>query len=359
MIRQRIETLFLALILAPMASMPLGAVSVSAQSETPDRQAESDVALLAEGEIPASIGNSVAWRVVQDVAEPQGQAQDETRSLGFGVPFAEPILTTVSETGRALEFGPGEAFYVADDSTTKRESLGDGAVPYYRIALVPAAEASDPGGDTLVVAGEPFELFGDSSSEVVRAVGGTVSDGAAIAFSTPYPAMLLVLEGSVSILPEETGGTISAGEAVLLPTGSPTGTTGFARADGGEARFIVAAVQRPEERPFSVGRTDSLSVTVHLTACPDGASVARVGANPGSAGPLCVEGDDPVSSTPLAETNVVLANVETGERFDGVTDQEGAIAFNDLPAGTYELSVPDGQSASRCQVVRVGGLDYV
>ena len=73
-------------------------------------------------------------------------------------PETDPILTTNIDTGEVREFAPGEAFYAAEDSTTRRESVTDEAVPYSRIALVDADDADDPGGDTLVLAGEPFEL---------------------------------------------------------------------------------------------------------------------------------------------------------------------------------------------------------
>src|SRR5215203_3879505 len=91
---------------------------------------------LAEGPAPTAIGESVAWRLVRDTAEPEGQAGDEVRAAGFGIPEADPILTTNVDTDEVREFAPGEAFYAAEDSTTRRESVTDQAVPYSRIALV-------------------------------------------------------------------------------------------------------------------------------------------------------------------------------------------------------------------------------
>lgn len=324
--------------LAPGLLRPAVAAQTQSSSDEP-------IQTLAQGPIPSSIGTNVAWRVVVDEAEPAGQAKDEVRALGFAVAVNEAIRLTNPNTGNVRDLQPGEASYVTEDAEQRRESLTDEAVPYARIALVPADEANDAGGDNLLLVGRPFELRDPRDDVELRAFGGTVGSDP-ISVSSAWPVLLLVLEGSITILPE-TGVQLDGGDAVVLAGTLGSYTSGFV-ATSGEARFVAAAVLSPQETGFSVWPGDGANASFNISACPPGAPVADVGENPGSAGPLC-GGDATDAADPVPGAAVELTNTDTGQVFRSQADADGRLSFTDLPAGTYEAAFPDAPAAAtRC-----------
>ena len=204
----------------------------------------------AEGEIPGSIGRTVAWRVVRDVAEPKVEAADEVRALGFGVPIADPLLTTNVDTGNVARFDPGHIFYVIEDSTTRRESLTRATVPYIRIALVPEDEVTDPGGDTLLFAGDAFALPADTSDLVIRATSFEVAEGERRPIGGTRTMLILAVDGSIAyegIYGQ--AGTLQAGEAatVVVPEGGvpDSNRVDISGLDPDGSRYVFATVEYP------------------------------------------------------------------------------------------------------------------
>ncbi len=80
----------------------------------------------------------------------------------------------------------------------------DEAVPYSRIALVDAADADDPGGDTLVLAGEAFELREQRDDLLLRLDAGTV-DARPATIDQVWPSLLIVTEGTSPCSPRRQG----------------------------------------------------------------------------------------------------------------------------------------------------------
>ncbi len=321
---------------------------------------------LAEGALPTGAGDQVAWRLVRDTAEPAGEAGAETRAAGFGVPEADPILTTNLDNGEVREFGPGEAFYAAEESTTRRESVSDAAVPYQRIALVAADAANDPGGDTLLVAGDPFELRPERDDLLLRLEAGSVDERPA-SINQVWPSLLIVTEGSVTILPEETGVTLAVGEAVVLDGTFAASVSGVV-ATSGEARFLLARIVAADDpgTGFTVWPGEGVRVAFSLSVCPEDTAVVDLGETTGGAGPPPCraaqdDGDDAiepgefVEPAPLPGEDVVLTAQSTGDVVATVADPEGRAGFDALPPGEYAVEVPAAAAmTSRCRIAEIG-----
>jgi hypothetical protein len=131
---------------------PAGVRHVSA------RQTAAETTLLVRGEAELVPGSRVAWRVVQDVAEVGPMASFEERALGFAVassPFSN-LLFTDEETGSSYRLAPGEAAFVTEGTSQRRESLEEQGVSYLRIGLVEATHGNDAGGDRLRFGGPAF-----------------------------------------------------------------------------------------------------------------------------------------------------------------------------------------------------------
>jgi hypothetical protein len=145
--------------LATASALSAGFASPSARNVVA-RQARVEPTLLVRGEDEFSADANVAWRIVRDVAEVAPNAAFETRATGFAVatnPF-NSLLLTDEATGSTYRLAHGEAAFVRDGTTQRRESLGRGADSYLRIGLVEASLAEDAGGDRLIFAGPAFTI---------------------------------------------------------------------------------------------------------------------------------------------------------------------------------------------------------
>jgi hypothetical protein len=246
------RALFRASVVAILATPLLGERSRAQEGETVAVPLNEPpfVTGTAEGEIPKSIGQTVAWRVVQDVAEPQGQARDEVRALGFGVPIADPLLTTNVDTGNVARFNPGHVFYVIEDSTTRRESLSGETIPYVRIALVPPGEVTDPGGDTLLFAGEAFVLPNGVSDLRISARAYEIAEGDRIPFGGYRTVLIHAVAGSIAYEAiYGQSGLLLAGESatVVIPEngGPDSNRVDIVGRDPDGSRYVVAMVDPP------------------------------------------------------------------------------------------------------------------
>ena len=218
------------------------AAAVAPPATRAPAQASGEAEVVVRGAAPMPAGE-VAWRLVQDVAEPRGEARFEERALGFAIPLPlwNPLLLTDEATGAAYRIDGDGAAFVPDGLVQRRESLDEEAVPYLRLALVPAAEAADPGGDRLLFSGEPFAApTGDRELTLLR-VGLQAGESITVTGAADE-TFVLVEQGSAIVAGK-------AGEATLttiVGSGTSYGIGSFAGdvAIIGErdATYVVAAV---------------------------------------------------------------------------------------------------------------------
>jgi len=146
-------------------------------------------------EMPAT---EIAWRIVEDVAEPPGQAAFEQRALGFAMLPTAPIRITNQATGRQRVIDERGAAFVADGVTERRESLVNGAASYLRVALVSSEKRDDPGGDRLIFAGDPFPAPTGSREMTLYLDDLDLGDSATL-IGSGSPFLVLVVQGSATI----------------------------------------------------------------------------------------------------------------------------------------------------------------
>lgn len=360
--RSRPLGLALALLLAVGLLAPGGAWALR-QVDTPippgaddPSPAEGDAQVIAQG-VAALPADQVAWRVVRDTAEPIDVAIPEQRALGFALADADPILVNDTSYGAQTRLAPGEAGFAPDGTFQQRTSLTEASVPYYRLALAPADQASDDGGDQLLFAGDGFaapaglrdlDLTGD-----VLAPGeeGDLADGGA-------PALVLVTAGEVEV--EAAGSdpvTLAAGEAATF-----AGDLIFAAPDdaGEDAAYVVATVG-PEVPPAP---RFTGSVTVEVRACPEGmtaenlvaAECAAVAAADGfGVGLLDANGDDLTTNDDLGDGGLTWPGIPFGDYTVAEPEQpEGYDAFATTDAAGNLLdpaTVSIGRAAPDATVV--------
>lgn len=170
------------------------------------RQQPPGPTLLVRGETRLS-GAPMAWRVVSDVAEVGPAAAFERRALGFAVaatPFTALLLTDEA-TGSACRLAPGDAAFVRDGTSQRRESLAASPDSYLRIALVAPAAATDPGGDRLRFAGPAFPTPSGPATLSLHRIALGVGDTVALSPGAGATETLLLLEqGEIEM---DTGGS--------------------------------------------------------------------------------------------------------------------------------------------------------
>ena len=224
----------------------LVAAPVAASQEAPSATGPR---LLADGvgSLPAG---SVAWRVVEDVAEPPGAAAFEERALGFllnAQPLTGPLLVTDQATGRQTVVEPGAAAFVPEGASERRESQDGTATSYLRLALVPSAERRDPGGDRLVFAGGPF--VAPAGERVLALYRDELRPGETDTFvGASAPVLVLVLQGAVTVRADAGVETLTTvvGGGTSYAAGVFPGPVTIAGHDRGisneEATLVVATV---------------------------------------------------------------------------------------------------------------------
>ncbi|HEU5431987.1 MAG TPA: hypothetical protein VFU81_10000, partial [Thermomicrobiales bacterium] len=244
----------LALALAP--ALVLAAMQLAPDSPSP---ATGHAQVIAHGVSPMPQGDA-AWRVVLDTAELPADAGVEARALGFALADRAAIVIDDAEGNQQTRLAAGEAAFVADGARQLRASLGTIPASYYRLALVPAAQANDAGGDRLVFAGSPFAPPAGRAFDIdlVRDVLQPNEQGTLPA--TSGPALVLVTDGALDV----SGGgqlpiRLAAGQAASL-AGQLTLT-----ATGGRPATYVAAAIGPEVPAPPAPPTGS--ITMHVLGC--------------------------------------------------------------------------------------------
>jgi hypothetical protein len=201
------------------------------------RQALTEGSLLVRGEADLA-GSEMAWRVVQDVAEPTGEAIYQQRALGFTLNSSifTDLLLTDEATGSAYRLAPDEAAFVSDGTMQRRESLGRDAEAYLRIALVPADRAGDAGGDRMVYAGPPFAAPAGPVTFTLERLQLQAGDRAHTGTGVGQ-TLILVLQGEIEIEEGEAGPitqlqTVVGSGTSYAAHSTPWGTTITALRDG-------------------------------------------------------------------------------------------------------------------------------
>lgn len=187
--------------------------------------------LLVRGDAYLPAGESVAWRVVEDVAEVAPGAAFERRALGFAVNSSifGALLVTDEATGTAFRLAPGEAAFTPDGVSRRRESIGRGPASFLRIGLVPAGQASDAGGDRLRLGSPAFAApSGLARFALLRA---PLADGAALALQASDGDALAIVEQGEAILD-----TAAGPESLVTTVGSDTAYA--IRSVAGAARLV-------------------------------------------------------------------------------------------------------------------------
>jgi hypothetical protein len=304
--------------------------------------------VIAQGVAPFS-SSELAWRLVEDTAEPLGEAAFEERALGFAVATEGALLLTEDPTGARTRLAPGEAAFTAEGAVQARESLEDTGSSYLRIGLVDVAEADNGNGDEVLFSGSAFT--GPEGEYEVELVGVKLDEDESTSVKSDYPMLVVATEGDVSI-----------GDAVLTEgTATVIETQADLLAEDGAARVLVALVGSP------------VPAGAEITADDDATPVA--GDSDGAAGRIVVltelcpvevtyeqaqdltNGDPCVGGGPVEEMQVQITNTETGESFnDGVDPANSTAYFDGLPAGNYDVLFATG--ASRGETLGVcGGQD--
>jgi len=207
----------------------------------------------------------VTWRVVLDTAETPERAEVQERALGFALADRAAIVVDDAGSGAQARLAPGEALFVPAGARQRRASVDGADAPYYRLALVPAGQANDAGGDRLVFAGDPFPAPAGRAFDL-----DLVRDVLAPNEETTLPGT-----GSQTLVIATAGGIEVEGEdAGTLPVRLAAGQA--AAFDGEIALFgvgdrggtFVAATIGPEVPAPPAPRYGSVSLRV--LGCPQG-----------------------------------------------------------------------------------------
>ncbi|MDP9368809.1 MAG: hypothetical protein M3Q03_11130 [Chloroflexota bacterium] len=297
---------------------PAGAAVLQQLAADAPSPAEGHAEVIAQG-VSGMPANSIAWRVVTDSAELQEDAPIEERALGFALADEEAIVVNDLSFGTQARLASGEATFVPNGVQQQRAALGDANTTYQRIALVPAENADDAGGDDLVFAGDAFNApDGNRDLDLVRDV--LDPDESTDLANTGFPALVMVIAGEVEVEADgEDPETVSAGDAATFEgdlTLSAVGETGA---------IFVAAVIGPEVLAPPAPPTGSITITAFL--CPDGATAQNFDATACEAGPA---GDN---------LNLILADDSLLEADDSGED-EGTYVWTGLSYGTYGVAEP-------------------
>lgn len=286
--------------------------------------------VIAQG-VAAMPADELAWRIVRDSAEPLSEAEPRERALGFTLADEGAVLVNDLAAGTQTRLAAGEAAFVPEGAQQERASLDASPVPYYRIALVPAAQASETDDDDLVFASDPFARPpGDAARDLdlvrdVLAAGESTSLDGRVA-----PAVVLVLDGAIDV---STGSSepqsVSAGAAV-----SVSGDVSVTNAGEDTATF-VAAVIGPEVPPLDDGPGE---ITLAVWACPDGLEVGAIRMAAASDDRDTLATCDPVTTG--FETTVTTPDDDELTFEEGDELEDGVYRWDGLALGDYGLAEP-------------------
>jgi hypothetical protein len=313
--------------------------TTAAPSPADHSVAKAHAEVIAHG-VTALPADQVAWRVVEDTAELPGDANIEQRALGFALATEGSILNADAATGQRTRLAVGEAVFVPDQAEQVRASLGGAAVAYDRIALVPAANAQDAGGDTLIFDDDAFAApSGDRDLALVRDV--LFRDEITPIDDTGTPILILATTASVTVKtvdgPKQ---TLKAGESATFDGGVQVSPGPGAGLDDGAS--FVAALIGPE-----VPNGDTV-----LPAAPtDGGADAGTGT--GSVTLVMHDCVDEVAFEDLSPDVCAVATDGFDTRLFGPTDS------SDLPALSLGDAAPGDDGSFTWSGLAFGDYDLV
>jgi hypothetical protein len=338
----------------------------------------------------------VVWRVVERTAQPRGQAQPGKRVLSFILATEEPVLlTNVTANGKqedVARLAPGESYMVKGGTTQIRASLTGHAVKYIAIELVPADQADNVNGATLLFKSAPFTApGGERDIDLVRNV--LVSGEQSTLPDTGQAVAILATEGSIDILPAGgKGKKLDAGEGAVFAPGdleissdTSSASTAGLRADlaamtnslqsgnGSQAAYVVAVIgaeippqpvqpqstaiqpaatqpAAPQPAPTETSveiapTTQSIEPTATEEATP--ATLGSITATVYDCPPgMTIDNLDPSScSLSNGRYDLTVSDAESALTLADAANQNGSWQWTGLPLGTYafaESSLPEG-----------------
>ncbi len=313
----------------------------------------------------------VVWRLVERSARPREFAKPGNRVLGFILATEDPVLlSNVNDAGEledVARLAPGESYLVKGGTRQVRASMGENSVTYLAYELVPAEDADDTNGGTLLFVSDPF--VAPSGARDIDLVRNVLEEGETATLpNTGESVAILATEGAIDILPSGgRGRTIEAGEGAIFEPGeleieavTPTASAGGVRAqiamftsslqddDEVGAAYVVAVIGpeippaptvEPTETPvpiptvsptISAPEVGSISVTVF--DCPEGMTIENL-----------VHDGCELSTAPF-ELLLVSQRTQQEWRLSDAADLGGTWVWKDLPLGDYglhELVVPE------------------
>lgn len=261
-----------AALLGAVLAVVLVAPAVALQVLTPDgpSPATGRAQVVAQGVAPLPAAD-LAWRVVLDTAELAEDAEVQDRALGFAVADRSAIVVDDAASGGQTRLAAGESLFVAGGARQRRSTPGPAPAPYYRIGLVPAAEAADADGDRLVLAGDPFAAPAGRAFDL-DLVRDVLEPGQETRLQVANaPILVLATAGTVEVA--------AGGEApVRLAAGQAQSFAGelFVAAEEPRQAAFVAAIVGPEVPAPPAPPTGSIAVDVR--ACPADLTVGEAAA---------------------------------------------------------------------------------
>ncbi|MCC7022440.1 MAG: hypothetical protein IT338_06415 [Thermomicrobiales bacterium] len=320
----------LAITLATLViSVAIGAAPLLAQNAEAPSPIPAGASVVAQG-VAVIPTNDLAWRITRATMPPTGNVPARA-TTGFLLADQGELLLNNRKTESQLRLGPGEAAFAPAGNRIEEVSLAD-PLSYYRIDLVPAADAANAGNDEIVFIGEPFASPGGNRDiDLARDVLGP-GETLDLPLDSPVaPVLFLVTSGTVGLVPASNPSAapveLPAGQAAALrggvnATAADEGATVALAVIGPEVPALRAQAATPTPTP------ETANLTLQVLACPAGYTGEQYAAD-------CVE--------PLADIPFALSSGETGFTANGATGPDGAATFADLEPGNYAIagSVPE------------------
>ncbi len=265
---RRTAPLVALLLLLVLTVGPVGASVLRQLAEDAPSPALGHAEVVAHGVAPLPSGQ-IAWRVVEDTADLADDAPIEERALGFALAEEGAILINDLSYGTQARLASGEAAFVPNGVQQQRVSLGQAAARHYRIALVPAREADDAGGDRMILDGDGFTGPADDGGHDLDLLRDVVRPNEQSEIpDTGFPSLVLATDGEINVEVNDGGRPVvlAAGEAAVVEGDVIVLGTGTTKAT------FVAGLIGPEVPPPPAPPTGS--VTLQVRGCQTGVSAA-------------------------------------------------------------------------------------
>jgi hypothetical protein len=330
-----------------LVALPLSRASTTRAQELEGASAGDNTEVVAQGIAPFA-GGEMAWRLVEDTAEPIGEAGFEERALGFAIATDGAVLLTDDPSGARTLLDEGEAAFTGEGAVQLRESLEDAATSYLRIGLVEASEAGNGNGGEVRFAGNGFDAPEGDYEVALTGVKLAAAESASVA--SEFEALVVVTAGEVTV---GDGEVIAAGEATVVD-----GDVELQTADEA-ARVFVAAIGAEvpaapvapveESTPVVEENAGTGRIIVLTELCPAGVTAEQAMDTS--------EGDPCFGGAAVEDMTVQVINTETDESFESDIDPANAsAAFQGLPAGNYDVIFTTGEGLGET-VGDCGGQD--